>query len=604
MRADEAAPHLSRLAEFLLPRLTAWQLASSTIKGEEEPRSTYVTLEQAMGHQWWSPSTRAWCNVMVVDADRSDWRGRLNRMVARGLPRPAYTVASPWKGSAHIVWILACPFQNRDPGEVRMKAGIRRGLDAELGGDPRFTNRLTKNPWHRADGPVEPRADIPCGDPDLWAAYVAAGHQLTYHTEIGDLRAVTAAELLEPLLACADERDEWLLSPRPRWNPVGATWSPPAVTIPGVRLGQDPSVAFFGACADAVRRACTGRKPVIRGIVDRTAATWRLTVSEKSRAEMTESIATWMNTRWRGPLDGTPGKDRAVGRKQIDAGVMKGEAADKGPEALAEWCASTWTERRQAAGRRSASMIKEDHRRALRQARADLVTEGARPTQAAVAIRAGLSLSTVKRNWAQLDERPVVAPGHGVTRSNLSCGDLVEVLSLPFPKTESSPLPSSEVLAIASYVAASSRMAQRGANPEEILLPPLGSSPALVSAYQTARSARASAQRRQQARRQKVVAKVRAAAREEWHIQHVGCDAAWQARLCELSSQESIAVESILRSGGCLSALDRTELMFKSIRGAEERAHRRALGEVPRMRRRERRVWFRGPDEIDLAIPW
>ncbi len=611
LAANQAAPHLEGLARFILPRLTAWQLASSTIKGEGEPFSTYVSLEQAMGHQWWSPNTRAWCNVLIIDADQPGWRPRLDRLVALGLRRPAYTVASPWKGSAHLVWVLDQPLQNSDLGEARLKAGIRRGLNAELGGDPRFTHRLTKNPWHRSETPVEPTPDISCGDPELWAAYTAAEHHLTYHTEVGDLRTVTAAELLEPLLALAEERDEWLLAPRPRWNPSGATWTPPAVAIPGVTPGQDPAQALFGACADAVRRACTGRREVIRGIIDRTVGAWGFTVSEGSRAEMTGSIASWMNTKWRGPLDGRAGADRAVGRRQVDVGVMKGEAADAGPEALAEWCASTWTERRQAAGRRSASMVQDGHRHALSQARADLVAEGIRPTQAAVAVRAGVSLRTAKRHWHDLAERPVAQPAEGVTRSNLSCGDLAEVPTSaqpPLPGINPSSLPSTDEPAIAAYEATATRMKRRGADPEAVLPPPPRSSTALQAVYRNALAARAGAQRRLDARRAKAAAAVRAADREAWHAGHVGDEEAWQARLADISDNETIAVERVLQAGGYPNALERVEMSFLSIRGAEHRARLRATGEPAKPRRpriQRPRGWRRtDQDEIDLAIPY
>jgi hypothetical protein len=610
MRANEAAPHLTDLARLLLPRLTGWQLASSTIKeaaGDDHPFSAYFPLEHAVQQQWWSPNTRRWTNTVAIDIDQPGWRERLARLVQRGLPRPAYVVVSPWKGTAHLVWILDVPLDNRDPGEARLRAGIRRGLNLELGGDHRFSNRLTKNPWHRAADLVQPSADIPCGDPVSWDAYVEAGHQLTYYTEVGDLRTVAAAELLEPLLALAEARDEWLLAPRPRWNPSGATWTPPAVAIPGVTPGQDPARALFGACADAVRRACTGRREAIRGIIDRTVGAWGFAVSEGSRIEMTGSIATWMNTKWRGPLDGKPGADRAVGRKQVDVGVMKGQAADRGPEALAEWCASTWKERRQAAGKRSAALIQDAHRQALSQARTALVAEGIRPTQAAVAARAGVSLKTAKRHWHDLAERPVAHPAEGVTRSNLSCGDLAEVPTSaqpPLPEIENPTLLAADEPAIAPYETSASRMKRRGADPEAVLPPPPGSSPALHAAYRNALAARAGAQRRLDARRAKAATAIRAADREEWHAGHVGDEEAWQARLADISDQETIAVERVLQAGGHPAAMERVELAFLSIRGAEHRARHRALGETPWPRRRTQPMRPRGPDQLDLAIPY
>ncbi len=608
MRANEAAPHLAGLARFLLPRLTSWQLASSTIKesaGDDRPFSTYFPLEQAVQQQWWSPATRRWTNTIAVDIDEAGWRPRLARLIRRGLPRPAYVVISPWKGTAHLVWILAEPLDNRDPGEARLRAGIRRGLNLELGGDPRFSNRLTKCPWHVAATSIEPTPDTPCGDPETWAAYLARGAQLTYHTEIGDLRAVTAAELLEPLLALAEERDEWLLSPRPRLNPAGAMWAPAAVSIPGVKTGQDPAKAFFGACADAVRRARTGREDAIRGIVDRTAAAWGFTVTEASREEMTGSIAAWMNTKWTGPLDGKPGTDLAVGRRQVDVGVMKGEAADSGPEALAEWCASTWTERRQAAGRRSASRIQEGHHRALVQARADLVAEGVRPTQTAIAARAGVSLSTAKRHCQHLDVRPPAPPVVGVTRSNLSLGSPVGGVPLAeplVPKIDSSLALPSDDIAVASYAAVADRMKRRGADPEAVLPLPPQPSPVLQVAYRAALVARGGARRRQEARERKEATLVRAAARADWHVEHVGDDAAWQGRLADIVEAEAKAIQRILDSGGAPRALNRTRMSFGSIRAAEDRAMRRALGKPEPVKRK--RLTKAETDAMMEEIPW
>lgn len=610
MRANEAAPHLAELARFLLPRLTAYLLASSTIKeaaGDDRPFSAYFPLEQAVRQQWWSPATRRWTNTIAVDIDEAGWRPRLSRLIRRGLPRPAYVVISPWKGTAHLVWVLAEPLDNRDSGEARLRAGIRRGLNVELGGDRRFSNRLTKCPWHVAAVTVGPTPGIPCGDPETWAAYLARGVQLTYHTEIGDLRAVTAAELLEPLLALAEERGEWLLSPRPRLNPAGATWAPLAVSIPGAKAGQDPAKAFFGACADAVRRARTGREEVIRGIVDRTAAAWAFTVTEASRVEMTQSIATWMNTLWRGPLDGKPGTDSAVGRRQIDVGVMKGEAADRGPEALAEWCASTWTERRQAAGQRSASLIQEGHRRALAQARADLAAEGVRPTQAAAAARAGVSLSTAKRNWQHLPEPPPAPSGEGVTRSNLSLGSpLGEALKVePFPfEIAPPPLVVPDDSPSALYAAAAERMSRRGADPETVLPPLPQSSPTVQAAYRAALAARTGARRRQEARDRRGAALVRAESRDRWHAAHVGDDEAWQTRLTDISTQESLSVERVLQSGGHIRTLDRTRMAFRSIRAAEDRARRRALGEPEPVARRRLTKEERRIESLSLDIPW
>lgn len=81
-----------------------------------------------------------------------------------------------------------------------------------------------------------------------------------------------------------------------------------------------------------------------------------------------------------------------------------------------------------------------------------------------------------------------------------------------------------------------------------------------------------------------------------------------EARLADLGHQKAMAVERILRAGGNPDAIDRVEMAYASIFGAEHRARQRAQGEATpdrkRVVRRNRRIPLNRPDETDLLIPW
>lgn len=620
--ATEAAPHLAALANFLLPRLPRGVAASSTIKGaggDKRASCSTLALRAAVRHQWISFNGNTATNTITADLDLPGWQPRLRELIARGLPPPAFTVASPWKGTAHLVWVMDRPFDNQNPAHVRLYKGIRKGLSlafADFGCDGHFANRLQKNPWHRrADGCLAtPDPEIPCGDPELWEAYLRTGQPTTYYTEIGTLATISASDLLTPLLALFAELrpGAYLLAPRPIRLACGDDKSV-TVSIPGV---PDTRNALFRAAADAVRRACTADPTKILTILRRTASAFHREISPSSQTEMVESIGAWMRTKWKGPLDGRGGV--TTGRKPVDAGVMRGEAADAGPDALAAWDDLDLAERRQAAGQRSARHVSDKADHGIQDAFLAVIHEGGRLTLDTIAAKAGLSLRTVKARSRTLSvDLEKVQPGliWGCGGAPLP-SSFFPSLSGNLPLSEAirlvrKALKESEIQAqkaelrdqadIAVYEAIAARLRKPGTEPQhEPITPPRpDASPALTSAYQAACLARADAARRAEGRRRAVLAKIRAAQREQWHQEHAHDEAAWKARLEEITSAEIVAVQDELRRGGEDDRLDRIELMYRSIRSAENRARRRALGLPVKKWHRQRAA-----EAENEQIPW
>ena len=170
------------------------------------------------------------------------------------------------------------------------------------------------------------------------------------------------------------------------------------------------------------------------------------------------------------------------------------------------------------------------------------------------------------------------------------------------PKIDSSLALPSDDIAVASYAAVADRMKRRGADPEAVLPLPPQPSPVLQVAYRAALVARGGARRRQEARERKEATLVRAAARADWHVEHVGDDAAWQGRLADIVEAEAKAIQRILDSGGAPRALNRTRMSFGSIRAAEDRAMRRALGKPEPVKRK--RLTKAETDAMMEEIPW
>jgi hypothetical protein len=130
----------------------------------------------------------------------------------------------------------------------------------------------------------------------------------------------------------------------------------------------------------------------IRALVDRTAIELGSPASPSERAAIAASQAKFMRTRWRGRF--APGSGNT---RNIDRGAMMAEAAVD--DRLDTWRALNTRERQLEAGRRSAALSKGRHDAAIDAALSALRDEGKRVTQKVLAVRADVSLSTVKRRW-------------------------------------------------------------------------------------------------------------------------------------------------------------------------------------------------------------
>jgi DNA-binding transcriptional regulator YiaG len=613
--ANVAAPHLRELALFLLPRLPRLVRASSTIKGMgEQEYSRLLPLAEALGHRWMAFNGKRWMNTITADVDHASWQSALFDMVAQGaLPKPLAIVVSPWKGSAHLIWAFERPLRRGCPQQMRLRKGLSRGLVLAFGACSRFSNTLQKNPWHRSSTLVAPETDVPCGDPAGWESYQAAGTGLTYHTTVMRTATVSGRDLLLPLLDHATGHGVMLLGPRIGQEAQGGRHIPlsPVSEEDGAR---PQGSRLFHCAARTVRRACTGDAERILRIVERTAVGLGSPADRGAIEAISASITRWMNSHWWGPLDGRPGLHDGVGAKQVDFGVMTGEAADKGGEALEAWRKMPKIEKRQMAAARTNALRTARVDEAIRVAVRTMLREGLRLTQKAVAQRAGVSAATVHRRWHSLDlsgggegdesSDGIIRPCGTSISSSHATPVTLSMMTKAHPETLRN-RGVAERQAIRIYEEQAVRLRQRGAMTEEVV--PVGpeASKEVRDAYRNARMAQADLLRRVRAREGRVRAQAAARERQAWHEAHKEDDGAWQARLAGLIIQRERAVEAFAdwRRTGLMM-----EMMFNSIIKAEYRARRRARGEpeavIVRRRRQPMEQGFPGPDEIDLAISW
>lgn len=595
--ANRAAPHLARLAYMLLPRLPRRVLASSSIKGQAERASSRIMpLAEALAQQWMALNGRDYINVETGDFDEPlTWRSSLAGMVNQhGMPMPAAMVASPWKGTVHLLWVYDAPIAKRSEAAVRLRRGIKRGL-IMLGGCPRFGNALQKNPWHVAAGQIAPECGTACGDPAIWTSYCAERTGLTYHTEVLALRTVQGRELFRPLAAAATARKITLLERRTR---EGSARHIPVGVQDGTadRRGS----RLFHAAARTVRRACTGDAGQIHDLVVRTAAWLSSPATPGEIAKVANSITVWMNSKWRGPLNGRLGSRHGSGSRPIDAGVMRGEAADRGPRGLAAWKElSLQDKRRAAAGRTNANRVRRSDE-AIRDAVAALIRGDEDVTQAAVAREAGVSLSTVQRRWKSLQvvqDRPTENPSHGLIRlcaapptrtgsishttSARPTGDLAKEIRASRAEGRRT-----DRQVVRQYRAQAVRLRRRGAQDEVVPPLPPGARASVRAAHADVVKAQHDLRRRIAGRQQRERHCRAAEERAAWHAAHVGDEQAWTERLRDLGKRRDDAVHDAKVRGKDPA---RIEVMFGSMFAAEYRAYRRARGEPERVVREDRR---------------
>ncbi|MCA3266138.1 MAG: replication initiation protein [Azospirillum sp.] len=113
-----------------------------------------VARDEAIGAPYVVLQSETHVNWLTLDIDRPvDVAEFLDAVDLLGLPAPAFLVRNETGGKSagrlHATWCLATPVQIGPSGRARPQAYFRRvrmALAAALGGDPGFTNLLTKNP--------------------------------------------------------------------------------------------------------------------------------------------------------------------------------------------------------------------------------------------------------------------------------------------------------------------------------------------------------------------------------------------------------------------------------------------------------------------------
>jgi hypothetical protein len=251
---------------------------------------------------------------------------------------------------------------------------------------------------------------------------------------------------------------------------------------------------------------------------------------------------------------------------------------------------------------------------------------GGKVTAARIADLSGLSLKTVKRRFKTLSvtEQPACQKG--------SNGPLIRPCGRPLPaaslssSTTSLNLPSLASFAkatreaaratakverpqIAAYRKLAAAMLKRGAEAMTVPGLPPSASVALKDAHKSALAARATAEKRMEARRAGQAVRARKAERESWHADHVMDEAAFKERLADLEGQKAAAVERVLQNGSDPVMMERVEMGYGARFAAEFRARKAARGEPVAKSAAPRRLPRMGQgnhsyDALDLEIEW
>ncbi|MEV4241324.1 replication initiation protein [Nocardia sp. NPDC049737] len=119
-----------------------------------------MSREDALEMRYIEHSPYALIGALVVDVDHPDTALRAFER-PKGHPDPNWVAQSP-SGRGHIGWWLKAPVCRTDSARLaplRFAQRIEAGLRIEVGGDPAYAGRLTKNPihdaWETIYGPAE-----------------------------------------------------------------------------------------------------------------------------------------------------------------------------------------------------------------------------------------------------------------------------------------------------------------------------------------------------------------------------------------------------------------------------------------------------------------
>ena len=326
---SERGPALNALAGFLLPRLPGALLCSDTLK-TATPWSAYRRMNEAVRHKWMGMQAReqAWINVLMVDCDKEGWRERLQALIMRGLPPPAFMVVSPVRltvderdgtltssrshETAHAYWVLKCPVKKTSPKAYDLFRRVRDAIVVELDADPAAAGHLGKNPFHQ-----------------------------DFRTEVGALEPVELRDLYGPMFEWCEEGAHWLgrrtidLAGRPAYDParIGRATTPPA----------DGEAARWGRSFEArhgIYRSKVRDYETILAMVEEHAAAVGSPANSRALRTTAASIHRFM-------LNKAFCKGSRPG---IDHGAMTREAVEA--QSL-DWAKLTKPEKRCLAGRRS-----------------------------------------------------------------------------------------------------------------------------------------------------------------------------------------------------------------------------------------------------------
>ena len=371
------APHLDGWAALVLPRIPTRPLASSTLHTGSASSGKAPLYDVVTNDPWISLNTAEYENAVTIDCDNTRWLDQLDILHSYGCPLPNFIVCDPYKGTAHVTWMLADPVRTTDdalPKPRWMLGVVRDGLAGMLTGDYAFTNRLTKNPC--AVGRALPIGSAPAF-PAIWEAYCAARTGLRWHTMMMNLEPVRLGSLYLGVMSWAGEQE--LPPPRRRFTRHSAV----AESSKGQLLFDAARFRIYQLARDDFGRAINA--DVVREIIEAEADRLGSPASERDRAGMTKRIVRWMRTRWRRQT-GRAGHGRNGGTMGLNLSDLP------------------LHKKQSLAAKRSRAAVAALNDLKIGVAFEALRAEGIHVTQAAVAARAGVSLRTVASRWAALKQ--------------------------------------------------------------------------------------------------------------------------------------------------------------------------------------------------------
>ena len=369
-----AAPQLATTADALLDETMPAHVLASTTLHTPGAGSYFVRLDTVItSAPWIAWNCRKYWNAIIIDCDHAGWPALIDHLhTTHGMPLPNYVVADPWKGTAHIVWVLRDPVHRSDgssPQPLALFDYVAERLTTMLGGDHQYRKGLSKNPF--CLGEARPTDKAP-GLPDLWEAYVEANTGLRWHTIQMGHDPVTLRRLHMAVRSWEDAGGKLIPRLRTMRGPRKAAQEAIAHAPRGTRLFN---AARFEAYAMADRGEAD--RLSIERMVERTAEELSgCQASARDIKSIAGSLYRFVHRpefpAWRAHHSTAACRNRGAMVAEFDDGM-------------------TERQRQEAAGRRSRKMIARRNDDKILSAMQDLREEGRKPTQKAIAERAGVS---------------------------------------------------------------------------------------------------------------------------------------------------------------------------------------------------------------------